>query len=284
MKFSGFLALLIPSLFPSGLAAQMISRPLGEARIYKTVNGRSLKVHVLLPEGWTPRDRRPAIVLFHGGGWVKGTPSALNDQADFLRSRGMVCFLAEYRLTDRMGTPEPCIKDAKSALRWVRSRAAEWGIDAQRLAAGGGSAGAHLAAATALLPGFDEPGEDRSVSPRPQALILLNPVIDNGPEGYGAERFPGRYRAFSPAHNVGPGAPPTLILSGTADETVPVSLLQKFSEAMQAAGVRCDLRLYEGGGHGFYRKSDHGGKFFPLVLADMEVFLRSLGWLPEKPR
>lgn len=252
---------------------------LGESCVYKTVADRELKIYAVLPEKWTRQDKRPAIVLFHGGGWVKGEPSALKPQAAFLSSKGMVCFLAEYRLISGSMSPEPCISDAKSAMRWVRSHATEWGIDPDRIAAGGGSAGAQLAAATALLPGFDASEDDLSVSPKPQALVLLNPVIDNGPEGYGYSRVGERYREFSPAHNVASGAPPTLIMSGTADKTVPIRLLQRFEAAMQAANVRCDLRLYEGGDHGFYMKSHSGGKFHDLTLSEMESFFHSLGWL-----
>lgn len=231
------------------------------------------------PKGWTPRDKRPAIVFFHGGGWTKGTPAVLNDQAAFLQSRGIVCFLAEYRLIGDKDTPEVCIRDAKSAMRWVRGHAAEWGVDSSRIAAGGGSAGAHLAAAAALVPGFEEPGDELAISPGPQALVLFNPVIDNGPGGYGHHRVGERYREFSPAHNVAPGAPPALVMSGTEDKLVPVAMLEKFRADMQAAGARCELRIYEGGGHGFYRKSDHGGKFHEPTLAEIEAFFRSLGWL-----
>lgn len=274
------LFVLMSFLFTSNLVAQKNRVLLGESRIYKTIDGKELKIHILLPDNGSDRKLSPAMVFFHGGGWVKGTPSVLNDQADFLRSKKMICFLVEYRLISGKETPAPCIRDAKSAMRWVRRHAAEWGVDPGRVAAGGGSAGAHLAAAAALLSGFDEPGEDLTISPKPRALVLLNPVIDNGPGGFGHDRFSGNFHDFSPAHNVSPEAPPTLILSGTADHIVSVQCLKKFAADMQAAGARCDLRLYEGGGHGFYRKSDHDGKFFQPVLHEMENFFHFIGWLP----
>jgi acetyl esterase len=253
--------------------------PLGQERIYKQIDGQDLKVYVSTPPGWTAEGKAPAILLFHGGGWQRGTPRVLNDQAEFLQSKGFVVFLVQYRLAGDKGPPEECLRDAKSAMRWVRKHASEWGVDPDRIAAGGGSAGAHLAAGAAMLPGFDDAGEDVSISCKPNALILFNPVIDNGPEGYGYKRFAKRYQEFSPAHNIAPGAPPTLILSGTADVTAKAPLLQRFAEAMTAAGNRCDLKLYEGGKHGFYRKSDSNGKYFGPTLSEVESFFRSLGWL-----
>lgn len=274
MRFLTFSLLALQSFSLSAAA------PLGTPHIYKKLPDCDLRLYVVTPEDWTPADRRPAIVLYHGGGWVKGTPAVLNDQAAHCASLGLVAILVEYRLlTDKAAAPEACIRDAKSALRWVRAHAAELGVDPGRIAAGGGSAGGHLAAATAFLPGHDDPDDDLAVSPWPQALVLFNPVIDNGPGGYGHARVKDRYREFSPAHHVTAGAPPTLILSGTADTTARPELLQKFADAMHAAGARCDLRLYEGGAHGFYRKSDHGGRFFRLTLAEIDAFFDSLGWV-----
>ena len=276
----GFLFLLMTTLATSQLTAAEDPEPLGEPHVYKTVGGNDLKIYVLKPDLWTPQNNHPAMVFFHGGGWAKGSPGILNEQAKFLRSKGIVCFLVQYRLIGGGDTPEVCSRDAKSAMRWVREHAAEWGIDPQRIAAGGGSAGGHLAAATALLSGFDEPGDNLAISPRPDALVLINPVIDNGPDGYGYDRVGTRYPEFSPAHNVAAGAPPTLISSGTDDETARAVLLEKFRVAMDAVGTRCDLKLHEGGKHGFYRNKS--GPFFQPVLDEMESFLRSIGWIDSQ--
>lgn len=277
MRILAALAALL--VFTSPLSAA--PAPLGTPQTYKKLPDRELRLHVLKPEGWTAADRRPAIVLYHGGGWTKGTPSVLNDQAAHCATLGLVAILVEYRLlTEPEETPVVCIRDAKSAMRWVRAHAAELGVDPGRIAAGGGSAGGHLAAATALLPGHDDPEDDLAVSPRPQALVLFNPVIDNGPGGWAHNRVKGRHQEFSPAHNVTADAPPTLILSGTADTTARPKFLQKFAAAMQAAGARCELRLYEDGTHGFYRKSAQEGRYYPLTLAEITSFFRSLGWVP----
>ena len=270
-------------LFAAGQSAPVEAPvPLGTPHIYKKLPDRNLRVFVHVPGGWQPSDRRPAIVFFHGGGWRNGTPSVLNDQAAHCVSLGMVACLVEYRLLDSYAaSPEICIKDAKSSMRWVRAHASELGIDTSRIAAGGGSAGAHLAASAALLEGFDEQTDDLRVSCRPQALVLFNPVLDISPGAYAYARVKDRYREFSPAHNIRPGAPPALIMCGTADKVVPVASLKNFEASMRAVGSRCELRLYPDQIHGFYRKSENQGKYYALTLAEITAFLRSLGWLPE---
>lgn len=253
--------------------------PIGSPVVYKQLPDRKLKLFVSNPVEWKSGDKRPALVFFHGGGWTGGGPGVLNDQASRYSEKGIVCILVQYRVIQGNETPELCLRDAKSAMRWVRGHAGELGIDPDRIGAMGGSAGAHLSAVTALVTGFDEPGEDAAISARPQALILYNPVLDMGPGGYGYKRVGERYREFSPIHNIAPGAPPTLILCGTADNISPVKMLNEFKTAMEQAGSRCELRLYEGQPHGFYRKSESEGKYYNLTIKEIDDFLHSLGWL-----
>src|SRR5688572_5980712 len=179
--------------------------PLGTPHVYKIVGERALKLHVVEPAERQPTRRRPAIVFFHGGGWRAGRPVQFNEHARYLATRGMVCVQVEYRLLAGKASEPPlvCVQDAKSAMRWVRAHAAELGIDPERIAAAGGSAGGHLAAFVGMVDGLDAPSDDLAISPKANALVLFNPVFDNGPEnGYGRERVGARYREFSPAHNV----------------------------------------------------------------------------------
>ena len=121
-----------------------------------------------------------------------------------------------------------------------------------RILAGGGSAGGHIAAATALVDAFDEVGEDCSVSPRPEALLLFNPVFDNGPDGFLHGLVRDYWEAISPIDRIDENAPPTFIVLGTADKYVPAATGQRFERLMAEHGHRCDLHLYEGAVHGFY--------------------------------
>lgn len=269
------LAVLALALLTSGLRA-------AEELVYKTVGDRSLKLLVEKPADWQATDRRPAVVFFFGGGWVGGSPGQFEPQSRYLASRGLVGLRVEYRVIPKgdAGPPTVCCQDAKSALRYVRTHAGELGIDPDRIAAAGGSAGGHLAAFTALVDGLDDPADDTAVSCRPAALVLFNPVLDNGPDGgWGYQRVGERYREFSPAHNVKPGAPPTVVFLGDADKLIPTKTMQRFVDAMKAAGARCELDLYAGAGHGFFNRDP----YYTQTLIEADRFLASLGWLSGPP-
>ena len=169
------------------------------------------------------------------------------------------------------------MKDAKSAIRYLRIHAVELNIDTIRIVASGGSAGGHLAAATALITDFNESTDDLSVSCVPNALILFNPVIDNGPGGYGFERIGEKYKDFSPIHNIAKGAPPTLIFLGTKDHLIPVETAKYYQTVMQKVGSRCDLFLYEGAGHGFFNQAEYLSK----TMLEAGRFLESIDYLKK---
>ena len=247
--------------------------------VFKDFDKDPLELNVFLPAGWDPGDKRPTIVFFFGGGWVGGTPSQFFPQSKYLASRGMVAVSAQYRTRGSHGTsPEQCVNDGKSAVRWMRQHASELGIDPRRIAAGGGSAGGHVAATTGVIDGMDEPGEDLSVSSKPDALVLFNPATDVariqrwGPD---AERA-------SPLQHVGKGEPPTIVFHGEADTTVAYETAVAFCEAMQESGNRCELVSYEGRPHGFFNYSRSRSSYTSTVW-HMDRFLASLGFLEGEP-
>lgn len=254
----------------------------GETRVYKKVGDVELRLFIEKPADWKESDKRPAIVFFFGGGWVGGTPEQFKSQSEYFATRGMVGIRVEYRVIPKgdKGPPVVCCNDAKSAMRWVRKNAANLGIDPNRIAASGGSAGGHLAAFTSMCSGIDDPTDDLKISPRADALVLFNPVFDNGPEdGYGGARVGERFKEFSPAHNIAPEAPPTIVFLGSNDSLIPVSVLERFQSNMGKAGVRCETRIYDGKAHGFFNRDP--SKTATLIEADK--FLASLGWLQGEP-
>jgi acetyl esterase/lipase len=254
----------------------------GETLVYKKAGGRELHLYIDKPSGWKPTDRRTALVFFHGGGWVGGPVNQFNKQSQYLASRGMVCVQVEYRLLERSQPVPPtiCCEDAKSAMRYVRSHAGELGIDPNRIGAGGGSAGGHLAAFAGMVPGQDDPQDDLAVSPKPDALVLFNPVLDNGRNGgWGNNRVGTRVKEFSPAANVTSNAPPAILFLGRADKLIPVATMERFQKDMRAVGVRCDLFLYKDVGHSFFNEEPYKTE----TLLEADKFLESLGWLQGPP-
>lgn len=248
-----------------------------EQKTYKKIGNVELQLHIFNPEGHKASDRKPAIVFFFGGGWSGGTPSQFYPQCDYLAKRGMVAISAEYRVKSRNGTsPLECVKDGNSAVRWVRSHADKLGIDPSKLAAGGGSAGGHVAAATGTTKGILEKGEDVSVSSKPDALVLFNPVYDNGPKGYGHSRVKDYWKQISPMHNLDKETPPTIVFLGTKDKLIPVATAKKYRLLMKEAGVRSELFLYKEQAHGFFNTSK-----YDETVKEMDRFLVSLGFLAE---
>jgi acetyl esterase/lipase len=192
----------------------------------------------------------------------------------------MVVVLVQYRFLESVGTeaPIPCIQDVKSAMRWVRSHAEELGIDRHRIAAGGVSAGGYLAAAAAMINGFDDPSDDLTISPKPDALVLTSAVVDNGPGQFGFARMANRYQQLSPAYNVTAAAPPTIGFFGGADRLASAAVLNRFAGNMAKAGVRFDLHVYPGQSHTFDAFAWNNPYFYETLRQTDEFFV-SLGWL-----
>jgi acetyl esterase/lipase len=223
-------------------------------------------------------------VFFFGGGWISGTVEQFVPQSKHLAERGMIAVVADYRVRNRHNTtPFDAMSDARSAMRWVRSHARELGIDASRLAAAGGSSGGHIAVSTAVFDRFDDPGEDKRVSAKPDALVLFNPAVDTAGSTPPVmnDRFGGRGREGSPLAHLSRGLPPTLIVHGKDDATVPYQSVERFCAEATRLGSRCELVGYEGAGHGFFNPGRDGGKWYKETLAEMDRFLTSLGYLPK---
>ena len=248
--------------------------------LYKQVGADSLYLHVDYPLLYDSTLSHPAMVFFFGGGWNGGTTGQFAPHAKYFASRGMVCFRADYRVKSRQGTsPFESLKDAKSAIRYIRAHARELGVDPDKIVASGGSAGGHLAVATAVIQGFNEIGEDLSVSCIPNALVLFNPVFDNGPGGYGYDRIGEAYKEFSPLHNISEGMPPAVVFLGTEDPLIPVETAEYFRTVMEKVGSRCDLYLYEGEGHGFFNYRNY--EIYQDTRDKADEFLISTGFLQE---
>ncbi|HEY1172860.1 MAG TPA: alpha/beta hydrolase [Verrucomicrobiae bacterium] len=246
--------------------------------VYKEIAGRELRLHIFEPKGLKAGDQRPCFLTIHGGGWRGGEPRRMYPFAVYFAERGMVGISMEYRLVTTKGTNTvfDCVKDGRSAVRYIRAHAKELGIDPNRIVVNGGSAGGHVAASTAMFEGVDESTDDPKISSVPNAMILYYPVIDTSKEGYGNALIGSRWQEISPAHQVKPGTPPTLTLHGSGDTTTPFKGAQKFHDAMLKAGNRSELVVNEGGVHGYFM---FDGALLNDAFIQTEQFLVSLGWL-----
>ena len=260
---------------------------------YKSVDGTDLKLWIFEPKGHTANDTTPAIVFFFGGGWNGGSPTQFVEHSKYLASRGMVAMVADYRVASRNKvTANECVKDAKAAMRCVRQNALKLGIDPNRLASGGGSAGGHLAAAVATLPEHDDTAANFYISPVPNAMALFNPAVVLAPakgilNSDAIERLADRMGAplesMSPYHHVRAGLPPAIVFHGKADTTVPYATAEGFCRKMQEAGNRCELEGYEGQAHGFFNYGRNENVLYRDTVRKMDEFFISLGWLEGEP-
>ncbi|WP_309382193.1 alpha/beta hydrolase [Cerasicoccus frondis] len=245
---------------------------------FKEVEGENLQLHVAYPKGHTASDQRPAVVFFFGGGWKQGKPGQFYPYIRELAAQGIVGISAQYRTKSSHGvSPKECVQDGKSALRYVREHAVEMGIDPNKILAGGGSAGAHVAQCTAISDAPDEPGENSAISTKPAALILLNPVLSTGPDGYAhgyVKNAVNDWETVSPLHRIAE-LPPTLLEIGDDDNVSPLPMVLEYQAQMEAAGTRCDLILFEGATHGFFNRPQYQQE----TIDQMIIFLRSLGYI-----
>ncbi len=255
------------------------------SHVYKTVAGTDLKLFVIAPTGAT-RAPKAAVVIFYGGGWLFGNPSLSVPLGQYIAGRGAVAILADYRaycrartvITDQMA-------DANAAMIWVRSHAAELGVDPHRIAAFGGSSGGHLAASAAVFKSTATIANGKQLSSRPDLLVLFYPCVDETSpfEKQSADAFGGHGKDVSPLYHVTPGLPPTVIFQGTKDPLYPST--KAFCAEVRTMGGRCRFVEIEGADHGFFA-STNPGPFRDIGLKGMDEYLTRAGYLPasvEKP-
>ena len=242
---------------------------------YKQTPESELRIYFKMPEGWSENDKRPVMVFFFGGGWSGGSPFACVREAEHFAKNGVVVGLADYRVRNRQGTMlDKCAEDARSAVRWVRANCTKLGADPARLIAGGGSAGGHIAACTAIADAPNSDTDDLRVSCIPNALLLYYPVaslVDDSRAG-AFKRLLGEELALklSPARHVAKSWPPTLMFSGTADIELRNGIL--LHNKAKEAGVNFELYLAAGRGHGVARTAPRS---FSWLQYASDFFMRA---------
>jgi acetyl esterase/lipase len=243
--------------------AHLARSPGDLVEVYKSVDGADLEVHVfgLEPESQTSR---PAVVWFHGGGWNIGAWWWCPLCSAF-GGRDMVRVLVEYRVWGRHGTTAvEAVEDARDALAWVRANADRLGIDTDRIAAAGFSAGGHLAVSLAVLP-FE--------GARPAAAIDVSGPPDATDDPLMRGLVPrDTLEAVSCLVHVRAGQPPILMAFGGEDEWGHKA--PAFADAARALGNRVDVHFYPDAGH-FFLFEDPGAE--ADLAGKIDEFLTSVG-------
>jgi acetyl esterase/lipase len=247
--------------------------------VFGTGGGRDLRCDIYTPPG--PADRRPCIILVHGGAWRMGDRTQLRGYGILLGRLGYVCVAPEYRLTPESPWPAQ-IHDVNAAIRWVRANAERLGIDPARIAIEGNSAGAHLAllaAGTADVDAWQGDGGNPGVPTDVAAAVgVYTPTLFfHGERARGAVPLTALSdaadaeiaRLASPLTHVSPDFPPTMLIHGTADTTVPATASLVLYEALSAAGVPVEMHLYAEQPHAF----DAAPAFGRQCAAEMHLFL-----------
>lgn len=291
MKFPRWLALLF--IFLPALALAANEDVVMKTLIYKEVGGRELQVDVFQAAAAAPAAAgRPAIAFFHGGGWVFGDRSEFHGACRRYARKGFVTFAFQYRLSiNPDGTyPHPditlveSVKDARSAIRWLRANAATLGIDPQRVVVSGQSAGGQLAWSTALLDAINESTDDLAVSPRPDALVLyssnynsMEPWIDMI---MGKRR--GEIWTVSPHHNLKAGLPPALAFHGREDHQVLYYSVGMFAARTRELGNSYELVTLPGRDHYLGEGNKEYARYFDeAILEQTDAFLARHGFMPS---
>jgi acetyl esterase/lipase len=253
-----------------------------EGVVYSSGGGRELRCDVYTPSGLT--EPAPGVVLLHGGGWRAGERGAMRGYGERLAKAGFVGVAPEYRLTPESAWPAQ-IHDVKAAIRWVRANSAELGIDPERIALLGRSAGAHLALLAAGTEGvaeFEGDGGNAGVSSGGAAVVAVFPptlfyVGEERTRGASPARAlmgdaatEEAARMAGPLTHVRAGYPPTFLLHGTADKVVPPSASLVLYEALVKAGVPVELHMYAEQPHGFAGNEE----FIDLCAAEIAHFLK----------
>ncbi len=228
----------------SSVPAPSQTLPGATAFTYRTVGDRVLRIHILKPQD--DDHKRPALLLFFGGGFRTGDVASLLDSARIFSEHGYVVAMADYRILCRDGvTALAGLDDAKAADSWLRHNARRLGVDPRRIVLGGASAGGLLAASTTLR---------APARQRPAGLLLINPVLDLTNGMWAKDQTLKDGAASSASALPIDTLPPTMIFHGTADEIVPIESSRRFCARAVAAGRACRLVEYPGMPHSFNDK------------------------------
>ncbi len=227
---------------------------------YGRVGDRALTLDIDLPKH--PRGPVPGLIFIHGGAWKGGERTIYHYYTRRFAQRGYAAATVSYRLSGEATYPA-AIHDVKCAVRWMRAHAAEYGIDPERLAAIGGSAGGHLAMMIGYCdaPHLEGDAGHAGVSSEVAAVVNFYGPVDltteMGQKASVVKQFlatsydqnPKRYEEASPLTHLDAHDPPTLIVHGTLDDVVPVDQADLLAKRLGELGIAHEYARLEGWPH-----------------------------------
>ncbi|MFI3305755.1 MAG: alpha/beta hydrolase fold domain-containing protein [Rikenellaceae bacterium] len=273
--------------------------------LYKSTDGGTdLYIYHVATEAALVGEPKAAIIFFHGGGWSGGSYTTFLQHCEYLATQGIVGFTAQYRVTGSKVEDVSildCLRDARSAVRWVKANAEQFNVDPEKIITGGGSAGGCLAAGISLSDeGIFDSTDDTSISLDIAANVLFNPVVHNvSGTNFGAYNASGVAKAceaesfavtaFSPFSNVTEGVPPTILLLGENDEFVPSATAIEYQRMIEEVNGTCVLGFHENKAHSFYNfyvsafgeSTTTSATGFTATMPYVHDFLREQGFIND---
>ncbi len=260
--------------------------------IYKIIDTTRLFVDIFVPDKRSDAPRN-AIVFFHGGGWVFGHPGEFHGACKRYAEKGFVTFSFEYRLSMKPDgtyphpeiTPVECVKDTRSAMRWVRQNARRFNINPDMIAVGGQSVGGQLTLMTELGDDINEDTDDLSISPRPNLMLLYSSTV-NTMEAW-CDMILGDKRKMiwdiSPHHNIRAGMPPAIEFHGRDDHTVKLYTVRLYEQKTKEYGNIFEVVTYEGRQHYLGEGNEKYSRLFDEeILERTDKFLVKYGFMEER--
>jgi acetyl esterase/lipase len=247
----------------SGMTPQNAASTRGAVPIEKNIvfgKGGSTDLHLDIYRPPSGTEKRMATIHIHGGGFTGGSKDTLVERVPPYAARGYVAIAVQYRLAGDAKWPSQ-IEDVKAAIRWTRANAKSLGVDPERIAVVGHSAGGHLAlfaAGTPNRPEFEGKGGTPGVSTQVVACCAYYPATEITPRPDGtannllaAGSDAAAHRAASPVSYITKDFPPTVIFHGTADTTIPLESSERLFKQLRDAKVPVEFHAIEGVPHVF---------------------------------
>ncbi|MCK4966529.1 alpha/beta hydrolase [bacterium] len=252
--------------------------------VYGKGGDKDLKLDLFLPEN--SKRSHIGIIFIHGGGWSNLSKEYLKEWGYYFANRGYVSVSIDYRLSDEAKFPA-AIEDCKCAVRWMRASAPKYGIDPDKIAVFGESAGGHLTALLGTSGGIKElegNGGHSSYSSKPNLVFpvygvfdLVGRVTKTPSRGSSLYEFigcsynecPEKYLKASPITYIDKSDPPFLLFHSTGDSVVSFQQSVKFEKLLKKAGVPVEFSKTFGSKHGYVLWEPH----FEPTCEQMEYFI-----------